>query len=160
VSEAALVYVARHRNLMISLLMVAVQALLTVAIILGIAALPLPEDRVQAYQAAGAAVALMLALGLASILKSRLLGRLLGAGVQGWRWPLVWAGAAAIVVGYAVTSLPRQYEWAELTLGIPIILLTFGYVVWKRGFTAEDRILFRMKPGEKPELPPPGTAAP
>ena len=58
VSEAALVYVARHRNLMISLLMIVVQAALTVAIILGLDAAPLGrDDQRQAYQAAGAAIA-------------------------------------------------------------------------------------------------------
>jgi hypothetical protein len=43
----------------------------------------------------------------------------------------------------------------ELALGIPAVLLTFGFVVWKRGFTHDDRVLFRMKKGEKPELPTP-----
>ena len=61
----------------------------------------------------------MLALGLASILKARLLCRLLGAPVQGWRWPLVWAAAAAIVVGYAASPrLPQSLEWVELAFGI------------------------------------------
>ena len=43
VSEAALVYVARHRNLMISLLMIGVQAALSVALILGMRELGWPE---------------------------------------------------------------------------------------------------------------------
>ena len=160
VSEAALVYVARHRNLLISLLMIAVQAVLTVAIIVGLDVAGWPEDpnRRQAFQAAGAAVALMLALGLASILKARLLSRLLGAPVQGWRWPLVWAAAAATLVGYGFTALPRRYEWTELLFGIPLILGTFGYVIWRRGFTAEDRTLFRKQKDEEPTLPPPGTS--
>jgi O-antigen/teichoic acid export membrane protein len=156
VSESALVYVARHRNLMISTLMIAVQALLTVAIILGIRALGWP----QAYQAAGAALALSLALGMASVLKARLLGRLLGAAVQGWRWSLIWAAAAATVVGFAFTALPKRLEWVELALGAPLILITFGLVVWYRGFTDEDRVLFRRHGPEEPTLPPPGTAAP
>jgi O-antigen/teichoic acid export membrane protein len=145
VSESALVYVARHRNLMISLLMIGVQALLSIALILGMRALGWPLG----FQAAGPAVALMLALGLASILKARLLSRLLGAPVSGWRWPLVWAAAAAALVGFAAVRLP---EWMELVVGIPLILGTFGYVVWKRGFTHEDRMLFRMKKGEEPRL--------
>lgn len=152
VSESALVYVARHRNLLISLLMLGVQALLTVAIILGIREMPIPPDKVQAFQAAGAALALALALGLASVLKARLLGRLLGAPVHGWRWSLIWAGAAASLVGIVATRLP---EWLELSLGAPAILLTFGLVVWYRGFTHEDRALFRKHGHEEPTLPTP-----
>ena len=149
VSESALVYVARHRNLMISTLMIAVQALLTVAIILAMRELGWP----QAYQAAGAALALALALGMASILKARLLGRLLGAPVQGWRWSLIWAGAAATVVGFLFTALPKRLEWIELALGVPAILLSFGLMVWYRGFTHEDRALFRKHGLEEPSLP-------
>ena len=100
--------------------------------------------------------ALALALGLASILKARLLCRLLDAPVQGWRWPLVWAAAAAVAVGHLFTALPQSLEWVELSLGIPAILATCGAVVWWKGFTHDDRVLFRMKKGEKPELPPPG----
>ncbi|HEV7659018.1 MAG TPA: oligosaccharide flippase family protein [Allosphingosinicella sp.] len=150
VSEAALVYVARHRNLLISALMIATQAALTVGIILAMRSLPLGPAELQAYQAAGAALALALALGMASILKSRLLARILSAPVQGWRWSLIWAGAAASVVGFLATLLP---EWLELSLGAPLILVTFGMMVWYRGFTAEDRTLFRMQSGEEPALP-------
>ncbi|MEA3046455.1 MAG: hypothetical protein QOJ53_787, partial [Sphingomonadales bacterium] len=150
VSESALVYVARHRNLLISLLMLGVQALLTVAIILAIRALPIPPGKVQAFQAAGAALALALALGLASVLKARLLCRLLGAPVQGWRRSLIWAAAAATLVGVGATRLP---EWLELSLGVPLIMLTFGLVVWYRGFTHEDRALFRKQGLEEPALP-------
>jgi len=162
VSEAALVYVARHRNLLISFAMLAIQGVLTLAIILGLDAAQWPADegRRQAFQAAGAALGLTLALGFASVLKARLLSRLLGAPVQGWRWPLVWAAAAALVVGFGFTALPKAFEWMELAIGIPLILVTFGWVIWMRGFTHEDRELFRMKKGEEPELPPPGTAAP
>ena len=65
--------------------------------------------------------------------------------MQGWRWSLIWAAAAAILVGYGFTALPQRFEWVELVVGIPLILLTFGCVVWTRGFTAEDRVLFRMQ---------------
>jgi len=159
VSEAALVYVARHRNLLISLLMVATQALLTVAIIVALDTLDWPADEGgrQAFQAAGAAIALALALGLASVLKAKLLSRLLAAPVQGWRWSLIWAAAAAVVVGFIFTALPDTFEWLELAVGIPLIMVTFGVVVWMRGFTAEDRALFRLQPKERPGLPPPGS---
>ena len=157
VSEAALVYVARHRNLIISALMVAVQAALSVALIVGIREAGLP----MAYQAAGPAIALTLALALASVLKARLLGRILEAPVQGWRWPLIWAGTAAGLVGYAFSLLPRSLEWAQLSFGIPATLVAFGIVVWKLGFTQEDRALFRIGPrGEKATLPPPPGVVP
>jgi MFS family permease len=107
----------------------------------------------ESWQSAAAALGLALALGLGSILKARLLCRLLDAPVQGWRWPLLWAAAAAIAVGAGFTWLPPRLEWLQLALGIPAILLAFGFVVWKRGFTHDDRVLFRMKKGEKPEYP-------
>ena len=164
VSESALVYVARHRNLMISTLMIATQALLTVAIIVAMDELRWPADeaRRQAFQAAGAALALTMALALASVLKARLLCNILGAPVQGWRWPLVWAAAGATVAGWLFTLLPRRFEWMEIAIGIPVILLTFWTIVWKRGFTQDDRILFRLRKGEaeEPTLPPPKGAEP
>jgi len=33
--------------------------------------------------------------------------------------------------------------WAELAIGIPAIILAYGYVIWHKGFGPEDRILFR-----------------
>ena len=138
VSEAALIYVARHRNLMVSLFMVGLQIALSFALVLVMREMDLPL----LAQAAGPAIALTIALGVASILKSRLLSRLLGAPVSGWRWALVWASAVATLVGYVATLVP---EWGELTIGIPLILLSYGAVIWRRGFTHEDRALFRMK---------------
>jgi len=91
-----------------------------------------------------------------------LLCRLLDAPVQGWRWPLVWAGAGAVVVGQFFTMLPQSLEWVELAFGIPAILGTFGIIVWWKGFTHDDRVLFRMKKDEavEPSLPPPRGAEP
>ena len=89
----------------------------------------------------------MLALGLASVLKARLLGRLLGAPVQGWRWSLIWAAAAAVARRLRLHLVAAAFEWIELVLGIPTILVTFGFVVWERGFTHEDRALFRKQKG-------------
>jgi O-antigen/teichoic acid export membrane protein len=157
VSEAALIYVARHRNMLISLAMITLEAGLAVGLILTMRALRLPVM----WQATGPAIALLLALGFAAVAKSRLLCGILGARVNGWRWPLVWAAAAAAVVGYGATLLP---EWAELLFGIPAILVAFGAVLWTKGFGREDRELFRMKkadieelsipaPGESPEAP-------
>ncbi len=143
VSEAALVYVARVRNLWISVATIAVQAALTVAIVLGVEHLGYGEP----FKAAGAALALAVSLGLASLVKAWLLSRILGYPINTWRWALVWAAGPAIVVGFLVTLLP---EWAELLIGIPAILLTYGVVIWRRGFGPEDRVLFRKgKTGEE-----------
>ncbi|MFP5330432.1 MAG: lipopolysaccharide biosynthesis protein [Alphaproteobacteria bacterium] len=155
VSEAALIYVARHRNMLLSFAMLALEAGFAVALILAMREMELPPM----WQATGPAIGLMLALGFAAIAKSRLLCSILGARVNGWRWPLVWAAAAAIVAGYAFTFLP---EWAELLFGIPAIMLAFGIVLWTKGFGPEDRELFRMKRHEIDELedleiPAPGT---
>jgi len=136
VSESALVYMARHRNLMISLAMIAVQAALSFAFILGARAMEWPE----LYIAAGPALALCVALGLAAIVKARLLSRLLGAPVNAWRWALVWAATLATLVGIGVTQIP---EWAELILGIPLILGLYCWMIWSKGFGPEDRELFR-----------------
>ena len=138
VSESALVYVARHRNLMISLLMITVQTGLSFGLILLARAQGLPE----LVAAAAPAVALLLALGLASILKARLLSHLLEAPVSGWRWALLPAVLVAIIVGNLATRIP---EWGELAFGIPAILASYCLVIWYRGFGPDDRMLFRMK---------------
>jgi O-antigen/teichoic acid export membrane protein len=136
VSEAALVYIARHRNLMISLGMITTQVALTFALIIGIREAGYPE----LYQAAGPAIALTIALAIGSLLKSRLAAHLLGAPVSVWRWPLLFAAAAAVAVGEVAILLP---EWAELAFGIAAMLLAYGAVIWRWGFTDADRILFR-----------------
>lgn len=138
VSESALVYVARHRNLMLSMATISLQIVLSFAFILGARALHLPL----AVQAAGPAVALPIALAFASVTKARLLSHLLGEPVSGWRWALLWAAAAAAAIGYGTLFLP---EWCELLFGIPLILGSYGLVIWYKGFTHEDRILFRLK---------------
>jgi hypothetical protein len=47
---------------------------------------------------------------------------------------------AAILVGQIAIAGP---EWAELSLGIPAILIAYGAVVWRYGFREEDRRLFK-----------------
>lgn len=144
VSEAALVYVARLKNLWLSLITIVLQAGLTVGGIMLVRELALGDK----FAAAAAAAALMLALGFASLAKGWLLGRILKAPVNPFRWPLVWAVAPATLVGWvAVTFLP---EWAELLFGIPAILFTYGYVIWHKGFGPEDRVLFRKNVGGAP----------
>jgi hypothetical protein len=139
VSESVLVYVARHRNLLLSLTMLAVQAVLSIIFIylfrhFGYGPL---------FQAAGVALALCFSLAFASVTKAILLSKLLGAVINGWRWALFWALAAAVPIGWAATEfLP---EWAELAFGIPAILGVYGLVIWHRGFGEDDRALFRKQ---------------
>jgi len=148
VSEAALVYMARLRNLWVSIGTIALQVVLTLGFMWAIDNVDLwPDEKDDFYRAAAAAAALMLALGAASLVKARMLGRLLGHSINNWRWPLVWAAGAAVVVGFAATFLP---EWMELALGIPLILAVYGWIIWTRGFGPEDRVLFSRKPGEAP----------
>ena len=136
VSEAALIYVARIKNLWVSLSTISLQAALTVTFMIVIKHNNLPD----AYLAAGAAMALMLSLAVASFVKGMLLSRILREPVNNWRWALVWAAAPAVVVGWIATQMP---EWLELIVGVPAILLVYGWVIWRRGFGPEDRILFR-----------------
>jgi O-antigen/teichoic acid export membrane protein len=137
VSEAALIYVARLRNLLVSVATIALQAGLTIGGIMLVDHLELG----QLYRAAAAAASLMIALGVASLVKAWMLGRILREPINNWRWPLVWAAGAAVIVGWLSTRyLP---EWAELLFGIPAILGVYGVIIWRKGFGPEDRVLFR-----------------
>lgn len=138
VAEAALVYVARIRNLVISILTIALQAALTVGFILAAQELDLGE----LYLAAAAALALMIALGIASLVKALILSRILDQRINNLRWALIWAAAPAGAIGYLATRLP---EWAEMIFGIPAILFVYCFVIWRTGFGPEDRLLFRKK---------------
>jgi O-antigen/teichoic acid export membrane protein len=140
VSEAALVYVARHRNMLISLGMIGVQALLSVGFILLLRA----QGYGEAWQAAGVAVALLVSLALGSIIKSRLAARLLQGPVSVWRWPILWAVGAVVLAGQAFIRLP---QWMELAIGIPAMLALYGWIVWTRCFGENDRVLFKRIKG-------------
>jgi hypothetical protein len=148
VSEAALIYCARHRNMAISMAMIVLEAALAAGLIMLMRRMGWPLM----WQATGPALALMLSLGFASIAKSRLLAKILGQPVSGWRWSLIWAAAAAIVVGWLFTLLPPSLEWLELVGGIPAILAAFGAVLWLKGFGPEDRELFKMSKQDIEEL--------
>ncbi len=139
VSEAALIYVARFQNLMISAITITLQGALTVGGILAVNHYGLGD----LYRAAVAALALMLSLAVASLAKSWLLSRKLGEPINNWRWGLVWAAAPAILVGWLATQyLP---EWAELAFGLPAILAVYCWTIWHKGFGPEDRVLFRKQ---------------
>lgn len=150
VCESALVYVARHRNLMISAAMLAFQVVLSFALILAMRALDWPAS----FQAAGPAVALMASLTLTSAVKGALLSRILSAPVSPLRWPLLWAALTGGVVGWLFTLLPRRLEWAELLFGVPAIAGAYLFVLWKWAFGPADRALFSKRPNaEEATLP-------
>jgi O-antigen/teichoic acid export membrane protein len=139
VSEAALIYMARVRNVLVSIATITLQAGFTIGGIMLVREAGLGEP----FAAAAAALALVLALAFASLVKARMLSRLLGEPINNWRWVLVWATAPAVLVGWLATRfLP---EWAELLFGIPAILGVYGWVIWTRGFGPDDRILFRKQ---------------
>jgi O-antigen/teichoic acid export membrane protein len=137
VSEAALVYVARIRNLWVSFGTIALQVVLTLGAMWLIEHYHLPD----LWRAAGVAVALMLALAMASLVKAVMLSRILGEPVNNWRWAVVWAVAPAVVVGWVVTRYTP--EWFELAFGVPAILAVYCWAIWYKGFGPEDRMLFR-----------------
>ena len=141
VSEAALVYLARLPNLAISLFTITLQGALTFAGVEWVEIYGYNDK----FAAAAAAGSLALSLGVASLLKARLLGRILKHPINNWRWPLVWAAAPAVLVGW----LTQRYlpHWASLAIGVPAILLSYGFVIWHKGFGPEDRVLFRRNVG-------------
>jgi O-antigen/teichoic acid export membrane protein len=150
VCESALVYTARHRNLLISGVMLGFQVALSFALVAGMRSLGWPTT----WQAAGPAMALMTSLGLTSVIKAGLLRHILGAAVSPLRWPLVWAVAAAGAVGAAFTALPKEMEWAELLIGEPAIAATYLFVLWRYAFGPADRALFGSVPkAEEATLP-------
>ncbi len=146
-SEAALVYVARHKNLLISITALALQIALSFGFILAMRNLGWPE----AWQAIGPAAALAIALSFSAIAKSRLVSRELGVRVQIWRKWIVIAALAAIPFGVAAYALPFG---ADIGFGILGVLLVFWTVIWRHGFSEGDRVLFRkVAPQTDAKLP-------
>jgi O-antigen/teichoic acid export membrane protein len=145
VTEAALIYVARKRNMVISIIMLAMEAGLAAAFILIMKGEGLPLE----YQATGPAMALCVALGFASIAKAWLAKRVLGASVSGWRLQLIWATAAGAAVGAAMRLVvPAAFQLA----GVPVILIAFFAVLWFTGLSEDDRELFSMRKSDVREL--------
>ena len=120
VCESALVYVARLRNLAISVGVLLLQIGLSFGLIGAMRSIDWDASILSrlgerdAVQAAGVSVALFLSLCVSSVAKARLATHLLGAPAAGFRWPLLWAAMTAGLVGYAFTLLPPRFEWAEL----------------------------------------------
>jgi peptidoglycan biosynthesis protein MviN/MurJ (putative lipid II flippase) len=132
--------------MIISLAMLALEAGLAAGLIL----IMKDEGLPQTFQATGPAIGLCVALGFASITKSRLLSRKLGAPVSGWRWDLAWATASGLIVGAGVHYLLPQT--LQLVIGVPAIMAAFFTVLWAKGFGPEDRELFRLRKHEVQEL--------
>lgn len=149
VCETALVYIVRLRNLMISVAVLLLQITLSFVFVFVARA----EGWSEPVQAAGPAVALAVSLTIGSAVKAILLRRMLAAPVVSIRPSFFVAIGAAGLVGSAFMSLPRHYEWAELSIGMPAILITFLYVIIKFGFGPEDRSLFRKIPAGGAALP-------
>jgi O-antigen/teichoic acid export membrane protein len=138
VSEAALVYVARLRNLWVSVGTISLQAVLTVAFML----MAEQWEWNEGWRAASAAAALVISLAVASVAKAWMLSGILGLPVNNWRWSLIWAAAAAMIVGQVVILFP---DWFQLTIGAALILGAYAWIIWTKGFGPEDRILFRRQ---------------
>ncbi len=141
VSESALVYIARHRNLMISIGMILLQAALSFALIIAARQMGLSAMVI----AAAPALALCLALAVSALVKARLLARLLNAPINAWRWPLLSAAGVGCIVGAGFVALPPRLEWIELVFGVAAILGSYGFVIWRWGFGPDDRALFRRQ---------------
>jgi O-antigen/teichoic acid export membrane protein len=133
VAESALIYVARGRNLLWSLVGVAVQ--------IGVSVVLVP--RTDAFGGGvGAATGLAVSALFLSIAKSRLLAKTLGHAVAGWRWSMLAAGGAAFGTGLLVVRTP---EPLQLSIGLVAILGVYCGVIWRAGFKGADRLLFARK---------------
>lgn len=140
ISESALVYMARHRNLMLSLATLGVQVGLTLVFIPLFSVLFPADSPDAAVNGAAPAAALLVSGAFVSLAKGHFLKRLLGASISGWRWSMVLSGGAALAVGILVQRFLPSY-W-ELVLGLPAILATYAAILWYRGFRDDDRLLF------------------
>jgi O-antigen/teichoic acid export membrane protein len=142
IAEGGLVYVARHRNLMISAALLCFQIALSFVLVAVARNMGLPP----AYQAVGPALALAITLFFGSVIKAWLLSRILGSPVSGLRLGLFAAIIAGVGMGVAISAMP---EWLQLTLGIPMILAAYFIVLLKLAFGPEDKALFRKMPKEQ-----------
>jgi O-antigen/teichoic acid export membrane protein len=126
VAESALIYVARNVNLMWSLAGILLQIGASLVLV------PL-------YGGVGAAGALAISALFLSVAKSRLLARLLGAPVAGWRLVMLAAAVPAFALGLVFM---QAAEWFQLALGQFIVLALYGAIIWRLGFKGADRLLF------------------
>ena len=129
VAESALIYVARGRNLVWSLVGMALQVAVSLVL-------------VPRYGGVGAAAGLAVSALFLSVVKSRLLTHRLGASVSGWRWSMLLAGAAGLATGLLVLQTP---EPVQLSVGFLAIMGVYGGVIWRFGFKGADRLLFARR---------------
>jgi len=155
VAESALIYVARGRNLLWSLVGIAIQ--------IGVSLLLVPRSD-WLGGGVGAAVGLAISALFLSVVKSRLLASRLGYPVAGWRLSMLAAGAAGLATGLVVMRTP---EPVQLSIGLIAILGVYGGIIWRFGFKGADRLLFARRirriadPSEDTPLPPlPATGNP
>lgn len=149
VAEAGLVYIARHRNLVVSMLLLGFQAALSFALVFAMRDLGWGVN----YQAAGPAVALAVTLTLGSTIKCWMLAHMLKAPVFSLRPGFLAALAAGGAVGAAFTALPHELEWVEITVGVPVIFAVYSAVIFKWAFDESDRKLFKRTQAETATLP-------
>lgn len=129
VAESALIYVARGRNLMWSLLGMALQVVISLML-------------VPRYGGVGAAAGLAVSALFLSVVKSRLLSDRLGAPVAGWRWSMLVAGTAGFGTGLLIMQTP---EPVQLSVGLLAIAGVYGAIIWRFGFKGADRLLFARR---------------
>ena len=49
-----------------------------------------------------------------------------------------------------IKKFGQHFEWLELSAGVPAIMVTYLFVLWKWGFRPEDRALVKKLPGAQP----------
>ena len=143
VAESALIYVARGANLLWSVVGILIQ--IAVSLVL-----------VPHYGGVGAAAGLAVSALFLSVVKSRLLARVLGAPVSGWRLVMLAAAVPAFAAGLLLMRTP---EWVQLVVGQWVILGLFGAIIWRFGFKGADRLLFsrRLRGKDVAAIPDPAT---
>lgn len=145
VAESALVYVARHRNLMVSIFTLCLQISLSFIYVELIRMGSWPV----AYQAVGPALALATALTVSSLIKTIFLSRMLGASVVSLRPGMLAAIIGAVGTGVLISNLP---EWVQMTGGIVAMLVVYFALLFKLAFGPEDRALFKRMPSAEQRI--------
>ncbi len=140
ISESALVYMARHRNLIASLIALGAQIVMTLGFIqlFDVVFPDVAENR--PVQGIGAALALALAALLASILKVVLLHHLIPERVSGLRWVYLPVTAVTAAAGFA--SMHFLPAFWQIAVGLPLLIAIYGGLMWTFGFKGADRLLF------------------
>ena len=140
VCESALVYVARHRNLMISIAMLAFQIGFSLVLIWAIRRAGFPI----VWQAAGPAIALMLSLGADVGDEGAVAGA--AAGGAGVADPLAAGdrrGSSPPARARSSRCCRRGSKLVEVLVELPVIAIVYFWLLWRWVFGDEDRALFQ-----------------